>query len=1053
MSDTNSLKKLKKRDRDLLLLTEMWMWLHMLGKLHEDFLHGNHDMDRELPKDIKDDFPDLYALLTKPDAWTDSTGSNRILSKFSLNSVIQAGGTSILSVIQNHRPPNPKTTGFLKLIQDAHGRGSGTEKGQLVGFAPGQASVYLATSLGYESPYIISPPIIYALRQSLYECLQGYLQAVQTQFKNLKSGDQIDLQEWKKIRAKFIKRLEQTFRVTVAESRRPLNDVTLFDQTLMSVAFFKSALAQNILTGQWKDPLPKGDPLLKTREDKYRWRLLRIGLDSATFWGTSLRIGDLLARKECVTDALNEVQGLLEVTYPLGTEVYRDENGSAFIIPDVENLQKYVDEDEAQSLEEQIQDIAKRAFDGEAEFTIFPSGPTRGTLLFGELVTRSFQPPIPEVDWLQKQWENAGNDVCPVCNLRPQGPGEKSRSRKVCDICEERREERSEKWTKELSSTIWIDEVADVNGRLALLIGQFNIADWLQGNSFNTILSLDPGRHTLTESSDGKAQVFEFEYNALISAIQNGLELDQEFKDDLLGKLVPVDLRDDRNRIIDFYYYYLSDTDLEDSSSASKPEPERLALALLRLRPSPARLSRTWTASKMFWEGIVTDLHTIIGKSRPRLRIKGSFTDKAGNLATLSKFHTYNLNIDSVNLSIACIGDGSFLTVDNLDRTVVLLGLKKEENGTSKTPSQLVSDRLKGKQFRVEEPTGYGGPDKVIGILSVESVSGGSSYIPIIPILTDPRTFMVFVPADKAMNVAKAIKEKYEQEVGRVRNRLPLKLGIVVAEQRTPLPAILSAGRRLLNQPTSDQTWRVVGIEPRSDHCLFTSWPGSVTLTLQRNGQSLPIKVPTTRGDGKTKDVWYPYWCVEKDANNAPPSGRERQFKGVDGKEWIHICDLQEGDVVHLQPSRFDFEFLDTAARRFEISYDASGKRRGRSHPARPYYLEQLDEFEMLWNVLFEGLETTQIDNLVGLIEEKRMEWLADHNDEGFKQTVHDILNNANWRPLRRPKPESETFEQLYRAALSGQLADVVEVYMRILKRQTKADKSQIEIGKTGGNV
>lgn len=157
--------------------------------------------------------------------------------------------------------------------------------------------------------------------------------------------------------------------------------------------------------------------------------------------------------------------------------------------------------------------------------------------------------------------------------------------------------------------------------------------------------------------------------------------------------------------------------------------------------------------------------------------------------------------------------------------------------------------------------------------------------------------------------------------------------------------------------------------------------------------------------------------------------------------------------MIHLQPSRFDFEFLDTAARRFEISYDASGKRRGEFHPARPYYLEQLDEFEQLWNTLSEGLETTQIDHLIGLIEEKRMEWRSDHNDEVFKQTVHDALNNANWRPLRRPNPESETFEQLYKAALSGQLADVVEVYMRILKRQTEVDKRQIEIGKTGGNI
>ncbi len=145
-------------------------------------------------------------------------------------------------------------------------------------------------------------------------------------------------------------------------------------------------------------------------------------------------------------------------------------------------------------------------------------------------------------------------------------------------------------------------------------------------------------------------------------------------------------------------------------------------------------------------------------------------------------------------------------------------------------------------------------------------------------------------------------------------------------------------------------------------------------------------------------------------------------------------------------PSRFDFEFLDTAARRFEISYD-NGKRQGiflpgsAYHPARPYYLEQLDEFEKLWTTLSEGLETTQIDNLIGIIEEKRMEWLADRNDAVFKQTVYDALDNANWKADKCP--DADQFKQLRRATLSGQLTDVVELYISILKQRPEADKSQ----------
>jgi hypothetical protein len=72
------------------------------------------------------------------------------------------------------------------------------------------------------------------------------------------------------------------------------------------------------------------------------------------------------------------------------------------------------------------------------------------------------------------------------------------------------------------------------------------------------------------------------------------------------------------------------------------------------------------------------------------------------------------------------------------------------------------------------------------------------------------------------------------------------------------------------------------------------------------------------------------------------------------------------------------------------------------------------------------------------------MEWSADQNNETFKQTIHDALNNASWKQCLKP----DQFEQLSRAALSGQLTDVAELYMQILK----ADKSQTEIAKIGVN-
>jgi len=279
------------------------------------------------------------------------------------------------------------------------------------------------------------------------------------------------------------------------------------------------------------------------------------------------------------------------------------------------------------------------------------------------------------------------------------------------------------------------------------------------------------------------------------------------------------------------------------------------------------------------------------------------------------------------------------------------------------------------------------------------------------------------VPADKALEVARAIKKKYDDEVGKVANRLPLTLGIVFADGHTAFPAILDAGRRMLMQPTEDSEWEITNVDPPYPR---SSWPSEVRLTLRKDGRDLTVKVKTVMGDVNIEDVWYPYWCLKDGTEDIFP--RDRKFKGINGRYWTHVCDLQIGDTVSFMPSRFDFEFLDTASRRFEVSYE-NGKRRGLVHPARPYYLEQLDELKGLWEMLSDktrGLATSQIHNLVGLIEAKRSEWYAKQDDPVFKQIVKDIIANV-WKDC----PDLHRFVQ---AAVSGQLTDVVELHMSILK-------------------
>ncbi|MBU1247394.1 MAG: hypothetical protein KKB70_01745, partial [Proteobacteria bacterium] len=63
--------------------------------------------------------------------------------------------------------------------------------------------------------------------------------------------------------------------------------------------------------------------------------------------------------------------------------------------------------------------------------------------------------------------------------------------------------------------------------------------------------------------------------------------------------------------------------------------------------------------------------------------------------------------------------------------------------------------------------------------------------------------------------VAQAIKEKYEREMGKVRNRLPLTLGAVYFGRRTPLAAALDAGRRILRHPARNIQAPVANVTPK----------------------------------------------------------------------------------------------------------------------------------------------------------------------------------------------------------------------------------------------
>lgn len=924
---SNDLKVLAE-NRDALLLAEAVAWLHDMGKCDERFLQQSaSDYNGPKPYHYKTEYSSLVG-----------TRSLELLGQppVPLKTLIEESRPGIINDLNKHL--------LVRILGYCHGAAH-TEK--------------------EEAYHLLRQTTADTRLSSPFGCESEPLVDLKAKLNSLPFSQLLD-------RPIFKSRVEEVFSNAYGDTRRPINEVTLWDWSNIVAAFYKAALASALL-GARVDP----------STDLY-WRLLSVRLNGAAFSERVARIPDLLVRQKLITDGLNRICVLLEETYPLGTEVYRDEDGSVFIVPNIQNLLA-VENGQGEHLFDLI--IQKFSAGTIKDQTLQLDGEVIPLLNLdeGEPWTRlpnisryKHQDPLPiskhleetlsshaDLHSMSSWWRSHSEDICTVCQLRPQGwrvagneahydrrsRGKKCLSncqtckaleRKVCGICEERREDRSKEWaTKGLDTTIWIDEIADVNGRIALVVGKFDLEHWLDGE-----MLFYPG---------------------------------------VQGEMIETQ--------------------------------------------TPARLYRVWETTQTFWEKIKSNFKTSVGEINPRLRIRASLKPEADASQTLGDFHTYELKLSNVNLSVTHVGEEEFLTVDNLERVAVLLhpSEKPPENYTAAANRVLNRLQLETKLagILIEEPTGYGSPNKMLGTLRITEVTLEEiPYIPATTILTEPSTFMAIVPAGKALEVAKCIKSKYEKEMGKVRNRLPITLGLVFAGRRTPLPAILDAGRRMLKQPTLDELWRIDKIDRGSQ-------PKEVELTVKRDEHTLLVKVPTVMGDGVTEDDWYPYWYVEKDITGAKPSGRQGRYKGINAEDWLHVCNLQEGDAVHLMPSRIDFEFLDTAARRFEISYD-DGKRRGLTHPSRPYYLEQLEDFEKLWDILAKSnkLAISQIHNFVGIIEAKRMEWTTGQGERVFEQMVRDALYNANWEP----RPSKDDFKRLEQAALSGQLADVVELYLRILK-------------------
>ncbi len=747
-----------------------------------------------------------------------------------------------------------------------------------------------------------------------------------------------------------------------ADNRRPHNEVSLWDWGY-TVATLTKAAAVWIFKNGWPAYL---------REVPYR--TLRVNLDILACYMHSNKMSDLLGVRETLKNSFDRVQILLEETYALGNCFYHDETGAYYLLPDIFDdagiaaLREEIQANFPKDLQPQVH-LENRVTVGEIDqdkslSRKLVTEPRTASLKSASVLANN-NLYLFETEWTEGRPENA--EVCMVCGVRPIGyplqhsqpeverelatwaTPKKARQRNICRVCLDRRGRRAEQWAhSDLQGTIWMDEVADRNGRLALLVGKLGLEEWLSGTLLSTI---------------------------------------------------------------------------EVTRNTAK-------------HPSPARLFRIAETARAFWEQVINKLTTAVVPPCPfRLALYPRTID----LSDLGDFHAYELDVHNVALSVLWDKPNNrFLTVDNLMYVTSQSGIVYEE----------IIEQLQGKTYQLLESSAFLQPGQPLLKIHIEYVDKLPGYQPTIPLLAEPGICLLLMPADKAVELVHRIKQEYEKQMGRVRDRLPLYLGLVFSHRRTPMSALLDAGRSMLHMDPGE-VWEGWRLEKK----LVTTNPVTNRRECTLNfDHGITWNIPVVAGDNQICDRWYP-----------------KMYEGISKTKTQvkHVTELRErnknipkdgGWKVWVRPGRFDFEFLDTTARRFAIYYDANGRRMSRR--TRPFYLEDLDRLQMLWNIV-KKLTRSQRQQIIRTIEATREAWYgadsgADSlHDAVFRQFVTDTLARAAWPGQQRWDANTHTWvstanhsqpggwhsvqewhDQLVQAGVSGELTDLAELHMEILKER-----------------
>lgn len=509
--------------RNYILSVELMGFLHDIGKLDER-LYKEHTKRYE--EDVKSgNVPNtLSDFFSKP--------LDEIFNKDVPNWL---KGVRIEG-FQNHDERHPFTNLIEKIISIADNQDSWEDRGAHEERDVGFGEAFIATPFGYEeklSNYLderiqilkmnsINNPLSSA-RMELYKRLSKLIDQLAEQ-------KRFDF----KLREKILTLINNFFSLSLAETRRPSNDVKLVDHAYMVGSIAKSILVGCILDEGFREKVEGMNV-----SEKDRFKLLVVGFDGYGFITKVNRLPDFIGRFEKFDEMRRKVREIVEFEIPVGNLIYWDLNVMCFLIPDltsidngneiISKLRKRIVSTVISETNGLVVPLVKVCGRGNGEASKY-IGPLieNAKKISAENVNFPYyidQEEVKELPWV-KDWEKswmwkcndcnengvstAEFDKCPnpkcgsnklkqkprekcyVCGYAPEYPipeGDVStRGERLCKYCYEVRlngvVRRLAGEEKETANTVWLDQIRDEkpSSRIALIVGKIWPAEkWLSG--------------------------------------------------------------------------------------------------------------------------------------------------------------------------------------------------------------------------------------------------------------------------------------------------------------------------------------------------------------------------------------------------------------------------------------------------------------------------------------------------------------------------------------------------------------------------------------------